>query len=233
VKTLAASVAREVIATLRTGFYPLSRLDPMPEPAPRPGLLPVVLVHGFLGHPDMLRPLERRLLREGFPTVHKVGYPSFGIDMDEIVARIDGVASAIEGRFHLVGHSLGGLSARYWIRDPARAARVARYVAIGTPFGGTSLYRLVPGKLRDALDPRGDVVAAVGADVPLVPTLVIRARHDHQVVPSRRSTCEGVEEAIIDGHGHNALLWAKPVHDRVVEALSRPDPRTQKAEDPG
>lgn len=222
-KALAASVAREVIATIRTGFFPLARLHPIPEPAPRPGLLPVVLVHGFLGHPDMLRPLERRLLHEGFPAVHKVGYPSFGVDMDEILARIDAAAASIEGRFHLVGHSLGGLSGRYWLMDPARAARVGRYVAIGTPFGGTSLYRLVPGKLREALDPRGDVVAAVTGDVPLVPTLVIRARHDHQIVPSRRSTCEGVEEVVIEGHGHNALLWAKPVHDQVVEVLSRPD----------
>ena len=222
--SLAASVAREVIATIRTGLYPLSRLDPMPAPNPRPGLLPVVLVHGFLGHPDMLRPLERRLLREGFPAVYKVAYPSFGIEVDDILSRIDAVSDTIEGRFHLVGHSLGGLSSRYWLMDPARAARVARYVAIGTPFGGTSLYRLVPGKLRHAMNPRGDVVTACARDTPSVPMLVIRARHDHQIVPSRRSICEGVEDVVVDGHGHNALLWATAVHDRVVETLSRPSP---------
>jgi triacylglycerol lipase len=222
VTSLAAVVAREVIATVRTGLYPFSRLDPMPAPNPRPGLLPVVLVHGFLGHPDMLRPLERRLLREGFPAVYKVGYPSFGIDVDEILTRIDAATAGIEGRFNLVGHSLGGLTARYWLRDPEHAARVARFVAIGTPFGGTSLYRLVPGKLRHALDPRGEVVTTLAGDIPQVPMLVIRARHDHQIVPSRRATLEGVEEVTVEGQGHNSLLWARPVHDLVVDSLSHP-----------
>jgi triacylglycerol lipase len=219
--TLASTIATEVVATVRTGLFVFGRLDPMPEPRPQPGLLPVVLVHGFLGHPDMLRPLERRLIREGFPAVHKVGYASFGTDIDDILARIDAAAAAIDGDFHLVGHSLGGLSSRYWLTDPAKSARVRHYVAIGTPFGGTSLYRLVPGRLREALNPRGQVVAAATQAPPAVPTTVIRARHDHQIVPADRSRCEGVADITIEGHGHNALLWARPVHDHVVAALKR------------
>lgn len=67
---------REAIATVRTGLWPVARLRPLPKPTPRPtrGLAPVVLVHGFLGHPDCLRNLARHLLISGVPLVERVAY---------------------------------------------------------------------------------------------------------------------------------------------------------------
>ena len=40
-------------------------------------------------------------------------------------------------RVALVGHGAGGLVARWYVDDPARAAKVARVLTLGTPFWGT------------------------------------------------------------------------------------------------
>jgi hypothetical protein len=48
---------------------------------------------------------------------------------------------------------------------------------------------------------------------------VIRARFDHQVVPPVAASIGGTAEVVLDGHGHNALLFAKEAHDAVVAAL--------------
>ena len=37
----------------------------------------------------------------------------------------------------LLGHGLGGLLARAYIDDPARAAKVSRVLTLGTPYRGT------------------------------------------------------------------------------------------------
>lgn len=55
---LAGVVSRESVATLRSALFPLARLHPM-VPAGTTFVRPVLLVHGFLGHPDMWRQIGR------------------------------------------------------------------------------------------------------------------------------------------------------------------------------
>ncbi|MBA2319894.1 MAG: hypothetical protein H0V89_01955, partial [Deltaproteobacteria bacterium] len=59
-------IVSELIATVRTALFPITRLHRLPTPGLAQGRAAAVLVHGFLGHRDMLRPLARRLLREGW-----------------------------------------------------------------------------------------------------------------------------------------------------------------------
>ena len=66
------TVRNEVYYTVRAALAPIV-LRPLPYPRPLPGRRPVVLVHGFLGHQGMFRPLARRLLNEGWPKVERVG----------------------------------------------------------------------------------------------------------------------------------------------------------------
>lgn len=101
----------------------------------------VVLVHGFLCNRAFWTPWFALLRARGHAFVAVTLEPAFG--------SIDGYAPAIDaavrrvaeatGRAPLVvGHSMGGLAIRAWLRAvPGADARVHRIVTLGTPHHGT------------------------------------------------------------------------------------------------
>lgn len=222
---LAGVVSRESVATLRSALFPLARLHPMNAPGSEHDR-PILLVHGFLGHPDMWRPLQRRLHEAGWARVHSLRYPSTQLRLAEIAQRIDAEARRLyeqHGPIDVVGHSLGAVSSRAWIREFGGASLVRRFVSLGGPHAGTTLHRLVPDTLAPVLDPDGYWVERLGEDGPEpVDTIVIRARYDQQVFPPERAALPGVREVVLQGHGHNSLLWSRSAHQAVVDALSAP-----------
>ena len=169
----------------------------------------------------MFRPLHRRLLLEGFGHVARVGYPSTRLSLAEITDLIDEavVPLAAEGPVDLVGHSLGAVACRAYLKVMGGERHVRRFVSLGGPHAGTSLFRLAPPKLWEVLDPRGPWVKRLASGEEPVPTTVIRARYDHQVLPPRRATLPGTTEVVLGGHGHNGLLWSRRAHDEVIRAL--------------
>ena len=216
---LLRAAGNEAVHSVRSALWPLARLHPLPEPTP--GGPSAVLVHGLFGHRDMLRPLARRLFEAGWGHVGRVGYPSTRSSIEDIGEHIGAAIRACpDGPVDLVGHSLGAVACRAWLRSSAESSRVRRFVSLGGPHAGTSLYRFVPGRLRPVLDPRGSWVRQMADGVDPVPTTVIRARYDHQVFPPRRARIDGAAEIVIGGVGHNGLLWHSASHDAVLDALS-------------
>lgn len=195
---------------------------PLPPPHATAEHPPVVLVHGFLGHDGMLRPLARHLLEAGFPEVHCIRYPSTRLALQDIVDRIAAVVKplAVHGPVDLVGHSLGAVASRAFVKHYGGDAWVRRLVCLGGPHSGTALYRAVPPWLQPALDPRGPWVERLAEGPEPVPTTVIRAAYDHQVFPPRRGSIAGVGEVVVTHRGHNGLLWSLEAHQAVVAALS-------------
>lgn len=219
---LSAVVTRESIATFRSACWPLARLHRMPPPGTRIDR-PVLTVHGFLGHPDMFRPLKRRLYKEGWRHVEGVGYPSTRLRLPQIVQRIDAAARALveqHGPIDIVAHSLGAVSTRAWIREFGGADCVRRFISLGGPHAGTTLHRLAPQTLAPVLDPEGYWVKRLAEGPEPVDTIVIRARYDQQVFPPERAALPGVREIVLQGHGHNSLLWSRSAHEAIIDALS-------------
>lgn len=216
--------SRELAATLRSGVHPLLRPRRLPPATPRPGQPPVLLVHGYMGHAGMLQPLARALRAAGTGETHAVDYPSMRWSLEQIVDHIAQAALPL-GRSHggpidLVGHSLGAVACRAWLKAFDGARHVRRFVSLGGPHAGTSLYRIVPGPLRPVFDPGGPWVRRLAEGPEPVPTTVVRARYDHQVFPPTRAAIAGVDEVVVSGHGHNGLLWAPEAHQAVARALT-------------
>lgn len=183
----------------------------------------MVLTHGYLGHPFLLRPLAQRLLDEGFPDVQIVGYPSTRLGIRAIANRIAAAVEQLGGGqpVHLIGHSLGALACRYYLKRLDGAEQVHQFVSLGGPHAGTSWYWVCPPRLQRVLDPEGEFLRELANGPEHVDTTVIRARYDHQVFPPERATLAGAQEVLIHGHGHNGLLWAPEAHEAVVDALKR------------
>ncbi len=144
--------------------------------APRRRERPMLLVHGFLATPRVLGPLQARLRRFGY-CAHRIDLGGlFGFNtqpVDELARRVaDRVEQLVSDHrcehIDIVGHSEGGLIARYYVQKLDGARRVRHLVTLGAPHRGTpwaysghlvgrllpSLRQMAPGSafLRDLAD---------------------------------------------------------------------------------
>jgi pimeloyl-ACP methyl ester carboxylesterase len=104
---------------------------------------PVLLVHGYL--------CNHRVWDATAETLRQAGHPVLAVDLEPLFASIDDYAPVLEQavstlcrqtgatQVALVGHSMGGLVIRAWVRACGAAAldRVARIITLGTPHQGT------------------------------------------------------------------------------------------------
>lgn len=221
---IAAVALREVGAILRSGWMAVAPPRPLPPASPLGGRPPAVLVHGYFGNALQLRPLADVLMRHGTPEVAFVHYPSVSIPIEGILDAIADVVLPLareHGPVDLIGHSLGALSSRLWIKRYGGARHVRRFVSLGGPHHGTAWYRVVPSPVRQAFDPGSHWIRDLNDGEEPVPTTVVRARWDHQVFPPERAAIPGAhEEVVVHAWGHNALLWSPEAHRAVLDALS-------------
>lgn len=122
-----------------------SRAEPDHLPAPHSrGRVGVLLVHGFVCNRGLWNPWMKRLRAEGVPFVAVNLEPVFG-SIDEYVPLIEAAVRKLEiatgKRPLLVGHSMGGLAIRAWLRASRADQRVRGVVTIGSPHQGTWLGR--------------------------------------------------------------------------------------------
>lgn len=113
-------------------------------PKERCGHHGLVLVHGFVCNRGLWNPWTRDLRARGIPHIAVNLEPLFG-SIDSYPAIIDAAVSRIEAATGetavLVGHSMGGLAIRAWLREFGADARVRRVITIGSPHRGTWLAR--------------------------------------------------------------------------------------------
>ncbi|MBS0508350.1 MAG: permease [Proteobacteria bacterium] len=112
-----------------------------PRPAQWPAPRGVVLVHGYLCNRAFWTPWFAPLRARGHGFVAVTLEPAFG-SIDDYAPAIDAAVRRVTeatGRAPLiVGHSMGGLAIRAWLRaTPGAAARVQRIVTIGAPHHGS------------------------------------------------------------------------------------------------
>ena len=198
----------------------------VPDPAPAPAALPVLLLHGVLCNAGVWTRMKRQLDAEGLGPVYALSYgpplASIELFVDQLADKLDTILAATGARrVVLVAHSMGGLVARAYLRRYG-SAHVARVVTIGTPhagsvhawmFPGVSLSQLRPGNawLNDLSRPAG------GA--PLPPMVSLWSWHDSMVAPQTSSRLVDGENIELAGVGHNAMLSDPEVFARVAEQI--------------
>lgn len=97
----------------------------------------VILLHGLARTPRSMGRMARALQAAGYVVVNH-GYPSRRHDIATLTAQLRAVLAAlpgIDGRTHIVGHSLGGLLARAALAQGAPPG-LGRVVLIGVPNRG-------------------------------------------------------------------------------------------------
>ncbi|MFE6697311.1 esterase/lipase family protein [Streptomyces sp. NPDC057718] len=123
---------------------PATPATPTDLPVKAPAAPPVVLLHGFIDNRSVFLVLRRVLTRQGRRHLESLNYSPLtrdirtaaellGRHVEEICARTG------HSRVDIVGHSLGGLIARYYVQRLGGDRRVRTLVTLGTPHGGTAV----------------------------------------------------------------------------------------------
>ena len=200
----------------------------MREPAPAPAAAPVLLLHGVLCNAGALHGLRGDLVARKIGPVYALSYgpPLASIDVfaDQVAAKVDAILGATgASRVAIVGHSMGGLVARAYLRRYG-AQKVSSVMTLGTPhhgsvhawlFPGTSLAQLRPGNAWLA-----ELNRAEGAPAG-VRLVSLWSWHDSMVAPQTSSRLAGAENIELSGIGHNALLGDRRVFALVAAELAR------------
>ena len=178
---------------------------------------PVLLLAGVYEPWYFLRRIGHRLNDAGHP-VHVVGEIGYNrasiVDVAVLAARyleehdLRGVV--------LVAHSKGGLVGKQLM---ATTDRVAARVAVATPFGGSSLARLVPVRTIRAFDPRDVTITTLASNLALNSRITsLYPRFDpHIPGGSRLEGATNVEYPLV---GHFRLLGDARVIEGIESAVA-------------
>jgi triacylglycerol lipase len=188
---------------------------------------PILLVHGMVDNRSIFTVLRRSLQRRGFHRVLSLNYSVRTGDVrgaaEQLSARVEEIcADTGFERIHVIGHSMGGIIARYYVQCLGGDERVHTLVTLGSPHAGTATAYLVPHRLGRQLRPGSDLAAELAAPAPQCRTrfLAVWSDLDQMIVPKANARIDHpdlvVRNLLVRGVGHMSL----PIHRRAVHEIS-------------
>jgi triacylglycerol lipase len=187
----------------------------------------LVLVHGFFCNRGLWNPWMQRLRRDGVPFAAITLEPAFG-GIDDYVPLIDAVvarAHSVTGVPPLiVGHSMGGIAVRAWLRAQGDAgdSRIAGVITIGSPHAGTFTARF--SRAANARQMRLDsewltALASVETAERRAMFTCFYSHCDNIVMPASNAAMAGAVNRHVEGEPHVALAFAPQVFDEVLKRV--------------
>lgn len=194
------------------------------QPVPRPGKLPLLLLHGYECNRGFWWWIRRRLARAGWTVATLNLEPVFaGIEhyADQVGHAVQALAAAARSdQVILVAHSMGGLVARAYLQRYG-VSRVARLVTLGSPHHGSRLARLGFGLNARQMEPGSEWLAELEHVALPASCVSIYSRHDNYVMPADSSRLQGARNIALDGIGHLAMAFDRRAYACLVGALDQ------------
>jgi pimeloyl-ACP methyl ester carboxylesterase len=192
-------------------------------------LPPALLLHGFVDNRSTFSTLRRSLLDHGWTRVPALNYSPLTSDIRTAAALLGRQVELIceqsgHQQVDIIGHSLGGLIARYYVQCLGGDRRVRTLVTLGTPHTGTrAIPALLPHPLIRQMRPDSEVLAelagrargcrtrfvAFWSDLDELMIPVESARLEHKDLRTKNIEVTGV--------GHLGL----PLHAEVAAEIRR------------
>ncbi len=188
---------------------------------------PVVLLHGFIDNRSVFVLLRRSLSQHGRQQIESLNYSPLTCDIRiaaELLGRhIEQVCERTGSRrVDVVGHSLGGLIARYYVQRLGGDTRVRTLVTLGTPHSGTRVAPLANAHpIVRQMRPGSPVLEELGRPAPGCRTYFVAfwSDLDHIMDPLETACIEHPDLTAVNirvsGVGHLAL----PVHPTVATGI--------------
>jgi triacylglycerol lipase len=196
---------------------------------------PILLVHGIIDNHAIFTVMERTLRRRGFQTLSAYDYGVLTHNISRAAVRLGEAIeklSAATGyeRIHVIGHSMGGLIARYYVQRLAGDRHVHTLVTLGTPHHGTQLAWAAPLlPLVRQLTPNSSLIHELAEPAPGCRTrfIVFYSDIDHLIVPSSNARLDhsdlNVRNVAVRGVGHLSMANNGHIAFTIAEALRQLD----------
>ncbi|MBX9423382.1 MULTISPECIES: triacylglycerol lipase [Streptomyces] len=224
------------------------RLAPSaPQKTLVPGRRPVILLHGYMDNRSVFVLLRRALARHGRDCVESLNYSPLTCDLRTAAEVLGRRVEEIRVRtghaeVDIVGHSLGGLIARYYVQRLGGHSRVRTLVMLGTPHAGTTVAPLADAHpLVRQMRPGSEVLRELAGPAPGCRTRFVSfwSDLDRVMVPVETARLDHADLLVhnvrVSGIGHLALPVHPTVATGVLEALDGcgPEGRAIGADEPG
>jgi len=185
---------------------------------------PLLLIHGYQCNRGFWYWLRPRL--------EAAGWRVATLSLEPVLRDIDVLVDGVEHRIRelqqatgaeqviLVGHSMGGLVARAYLRRWG-ATRVARVVTLGSPHYGSRLAALAWGRNGRQMVIGNPWLRELQTEPLPVPLTSIYSVHDNQVIPQRRcSELAGARSVAIGGVSHLGMATSGRVLAVLLSELA-------------
>ena len=205
---------------------PWTRTTPTVRPATAgPSGLPVVLIHGYM--------CNMRLWDNVSDALRSAGHTVIAVNLEPLFTSIDRYAPVVDSAVQrlravtghdkvvLVGHSMGGLAIRAWIRLRG-TGHVAGAITLGTPHVGTQLAKgqhTPNGKQMMWHSPWLAALAASESAATRALFQIAITPQDNIAFPQREQVLDGVTPTVFDGLGHLQLCLDRKVIAWLVERI--------------
>lgn len=214
--------AAMAISALRpAGFLPLPGARGL-------GPRPIVVLHGYAMNRANFVPLAYRLARAGLGPI--VGFEYWTLGRTAAAARrlgwfVDEIrAETGAAQVDLIGHSMGGVVARYYLAFAGGDGVAKNLVTLGSPHHGTDVSAIGVGHVNRELFHGSKLLHRLYNAGPPKQTAVtvICSKADALVPGARQPRLAGADTVMFDDLGHVALLGSRRVADVVIDRVRRP-----------
>ena len=231
---------KELTSTVVTaGVYPFGFRDAGFVPDPRdddsPVATPVLLVHGYGANKSNWLFVKRYLRQAGFERVHALNYNPLTADIPALAEQCAERAEAVRDHFgtdriHVIGHSLGGIIARYAVQVHG-LRDVGVCVTVASPHGGVRMARhgspfatLSPFASGVQLRPDSSVMTLLRHSAQPGPTRYVAyySNLDLIVAAKRAMILEPELEAtniLVKDTGHLSIMLSRRLSSSIVDQL--------------
>ena len=196
-------------------------------PASADSHTPVVFVHGFMGKGGQWDDMRGALADDGYPEdrLHVFSYDwarSNTTIAGQLADHVDDVRGQHDAdRVHLVTHSMGGLSSRYYVQNLGGTETVDQWVSIGGPNNGTDIANLCPSPITPCEEMRhgSDFLDGLNDGDPTpgpVGYTTIRSSCDAVISPTDSTSLPGADNIEAGCVEHISMMWNGGVIDHVL-----------------
>jgi triacylglycerol lipase len=189
---------------------------------------PVLLIHGYGANKSNWIFLERELRTAGFGRLHAVNYNPLVSDVPAIAGAVARRARELMAhlgvdRVHLIGHSTGGVVARY-ATQVLGLDGVAACITIASPHNGSPTARLWPGRTATQLRPGSDLLRRLRASSRPLPTRFVAYYSNLDLlVPGRSAMITDpalrAANVFVKDEGHLSILLSRRLASSIVDQL--------------
>ena len=188
----------------------------------------VVLVQGYtLSYYAMGGVMKKRLESAGYRVFVFEPGSTLNIPIEDIAKHLGGLVTKVcrecnLNDVYLIGHSLGGVVARYYMQNLGGDKHVKKLIALGAAWFGTRIAILACyTKPARQMLPHSSFLKGLNSNTGLVERIVsIYTRHDQFVVPWSSAVLPGARNIEMNLTGHTILLESEETLAIIKRELS-------------